>query len=125
MDKDGHSVHRVTTKKITTRTVENGNVGEPQETRVAPGDHLEFQISPEVQGKPVHVEERKDDEGQKVTKITRKTLVTKQVTKDGVKTEVSEPIEKEKTTPVFAPREPDSNVSGLNNIRSFYSRHLG
>ena len=111
MDKNGHSVHRVTTKKITTRTVENGNVGEPQETRVVPEDHLEFQISPEVQGKPVDVEDVKDDEGKKVTKITRKTLVTKHVTKDGVKTEVSEPVEKDKTSPVFVPREPVSNVS--------------
>ena len=112
MDKDGRSVHRVTTKKLTTRTVVNGNIGEPHDTTVIPGDHLEFQISPQVQGTPVDVEDIKDDEGQQVTKITRKTLVTKHVTKDGVKTEVSEPIEQEKITPVFIPREPDSTVSG-------------
>jgi hypothetical protein len=112
VDKDGRSVRRVTTKKLTTRTVVNGNIEEPHETIVIPGDHLEFQISPQVQGTPVDVEDIKDDEGQQVTKITRKTLVTKHVTKDGVKTEVSEPIEQEKITPVFIPREPDSTVSG-------------
>jgi hypothetical protein len=110
--KDGRSVHRVTTKKVTTRTVVNGNTGEPQETTVVPGDHLEFQVSPKVEETPVDVEDIKDNEGQQVTKITRKTLVTKHVTKDGVKTQVSEPIEQERTMPVFVPREPDSTVSG-------------
>lgn len=70
-----------------------------------------FQISPEVEGAPVDVAHVKDEEGEQMTKITRTTLVTKQVTKDGTKTTVSEPIEKEGTIPVFVPREPDSNVS--------------
>ena len=110
VDKDGRSVRRLTTKKITTRTMVNGKMGEPHETTVVPGDHLEFQISPEVEGAPVDVENIKDDEGQQVTKITRKTLVTKHVTKDGVETQVSEPIEQERDVPVFALRELDSNV---------------
>lgn len=96
---------------MTTRTMVNGSTGEPQETTIIPGDHLVFQISPEVKGAPVDVADTKDDEGKQVTKITRTTLVTKQVTKDGTKTTVSEPIEKEGTMPVFVPREPDSNVS--------------
>lgn len=111
VDKDGRSVRRITTKKITTRTMVNGNIGEPQETTAVPEDHLEFQISPEVEGAPVDVENVKDDEGKQVTKITRKTVVTKHVTKDGVETQVSEPIEQERNVPVFALRELDSNVS--------------
>ena len=110
VDKDGRPVRQITTKKITTRTVINGNIGEPNETTVVPDDHLEFQLSPEVQGAPVDVKNIKDDEGQKVTKITRKTLVTKHVTKDGVDTSVCKPIEEEKTIPVFVPREPVSKV---------------
>ena len=111
VDKDGRSVRQITTKKITTRTVVNGNMGEPRETTVVPGDHLEFQISPEVEGAPVDVENIKDDEGEQVTKITRKTMVTKHVTKDGVETQVSEPIEPERNAPVFSLREQESNVS--------------
>lgn len=85
----------------------NGNLGEPQEDTVVPEDHLEFETSPERA--PVHFENIKDNDGQQVTKVTRKTLVTKHVTKDGVKTKVSEPIEDD--TPLFVAKEPDSSVS--------------
>ena len=110
VDENGRRVRRITTKKVVTRNVVNGDVGEPDEEMLVPEEHLEFQINAGVkEGKPVEVQETTDDDGRRITKITRKTLVTKHVTKDGVKTTVSEPVENVKDMPVLVPREPDSD----------------
>ena len=98
----------MTTKKRTTRKVVNGDIGEPEEHNVAPEDHLAYQVTPSKKGEPVKVQETSDHDGRRVTEITRKTLVTKHVTKDGVMTTVTEPVEKREVMPVFVLREPET-----------------
>lgn len=117
VDKNDHPVRQITTKKITTKTIVDGkDIDEPRETFVLPQDHLAFPR--DTEGLPVKVENIKDDKGYPVTKITRKTIVTKQVKRDDVVTNVSEPIEI--GMPTMFPRQPVVSVNQRNNLNKAF-----
>ena len=112
VDDDGRRMKRIAIRTVVTRKVTRGGVTkdvlEPvEEIRIVPADQFEPALLPKLFNKPVKIEEFVDENGRKMRRIIRTTVVTKTVTRDGVTSTVQQPIREVEEYPAVETPHPE------------------